>query len=92
MTVVSVLAAKQSCIGALSVVRSSVSTADGQRRYCIRRRLRANMKCPNCGFQGIRAEFNAPIQGANWNHFRCPKCGDTGNKDAFTPRKKEAEG
>ena len=50
------------------------------------------MKCPNCGFQGIRAEFNAPIQGANWNHFRCPKCGDTGNKDAFTPRKKEAEG
>jgi len=50
------------------------------------------MQCPMCGFKGIRAEFVISIVGRNWNHFRCPDCGKTGDKSTFTPIDKEAEG
>ena len=50
------------------------------------------MLCPDCGFEGIRAEFTYHSQKKGWNHFMCPRCGKPGNKDTFTPRKKEAEG
>jgi len=50
------------------------------------------MQCPECGFVGIRAEFDSTLEGKHWNYFICPGCGKTGDKDTFTPRKKEAEG
>jgi len=49
------------------------------------------MQCSDCGFEGIRAEFTIYTQEKGWNHFGCPRCGKTGDKDTFTPRKKEAE-
>jgi len=50
------------------------------------------MKCPACGFQGIRAEFWDPTKEKKWGDFRCHGCGFRGTKDTFTPKKKEAEG
>ena len=50
------------------------------------------MRCPECGFVGIRAEFSTSTPNKYWNHFKCPKCGRAGNKDTFTPEKQEAEG
>jgi predicted RNA-binding Zn-ribbon protein involved in translation (DUF1610 family) len=48
------------------------------------------MECPVCGFKGIRAEFVIPTPGKEWNHFGCPNCGKLGDKNTFTPIKKEA--
>jgi len=48
------------------------------------------MRCPECGFVGIRAEFSGLSQKKGWNHFICPECGKTGDKDTFTPEKQEA--
>jgi len=50
------------------------------------------MRCPECGFVGIRAEFSVYSQEKGWNNFICPECGKTGDKNTFTPEKQEAEG
>jgi len=42
------------------------------------------MKCPNCDYKGIRAQFST-IQKTN---FKCPQCGMPGNKKVFTEASK----
>jgi len=50
------------------------------------------MQCPDCGREGIQAEFYDPPGVRYRSTFCCPECGLRGTKDTFTPRKKEAEG
>jgi len=55
-------------------------------------RLRAEMKCPNCGPEGTQTEFWDPTDKKERGNFLCPGCGQRGNKAKFTPKKQEAEG